>query len=263
MAIIKKNHAQPNHPTPTEGTAGPAQSTINKPPAWSEENVEQGLVPDRRQGDRRSDRRRDYRRIEDKELVTRAQQEAVHIKQRAREEGLQQGLEQVQGELAELRQQLEALLVSREDALKSVAQDVAPLAVAVAERILKTEVACDNELVIALVHDTIQKIGRKTKSVLIKVNTDDVALVKRHMKQHPPEGLEAEIIVIEDPVVDRGSCILETNSGLIDASFSTRLEILKKLFGRLKPSQQDDNPALDWLTEDASDSNDDPQGGLF
>ncbi len=238
--IIKKNKAQQlqqSDPRHSPGRAGMPESIHD----WSEDAVEQGLAPDRRAEDRRAaDRRRGYRRIEDKSLITKAHEEANAIRENAYRQGFEEGLGQVEAEVRELRDKLDDLLISRDQVLESVADDIAPLAVEIAERIIKTEVSCDEELINAIVQDTIQKVGRNTKSILIKVHPDDVRIVKEGLKHHPPSNMNAEIMVMDDPTVDRGSCVVETNSGLIDASFSTRLEILRRLFG----SNTGDTPAL-------------------
>jgi flagellar assembly protein FliH len=188
---------------------------------------EMGQVPDRRV----NDRRRAYRRAEEKNLIATAYQEAEAIRANARKEGFQEGIRQAKSEVAKVRVQLNQILSGREEALASVADDIAGLAIEVAQRILKTEVSCDEALVMRLVHDTIQRAGRNVKSLLIKVHPDDVTTVKHSLKMEPIPNLNAEIIVMEDATVDAGSCIVETNSGLIDASFATQLELLKSLFG--------------------------------
>jgi flagellar assembly protein FliH len=120
---------------------------------------------------------------------------------------------------------------AREEALLSITDEIASLAVEVAARIIKTEVSCDETLVMSLVRDTIQKAGRSAKTILIKLNPEDTNAVKRLLKEDPIPNLSAELIVMDDPTVDQGSCIIETNSGLIDASFSTQMGILRQLFG--------------------------------
>ncbi len=198
---------------------------------WNEDNVVSGEAPERREGDRRNDRRRGYRRIEDKDLISKAHEEAVAIKESAQEQGFREGLEQAQMAIDELRDNMAQLMNGREEALLSVANEIGSLAVEVAARIIKTEVSCDETLVMGLVKDTIQKMGRNTKSVLVKIHPDDAPNVRRFLKEDPIPNLNAEMIIMDDSTVDPGSCIVETNSGLIDASFSTQLGILRQLFG--------------------------------
>lgn len=228
--LIKRKHA--GQILPPGGSGGSAfEDDLNDEVQWNEENIQSGLVPERRMEDHRNDRRIKYRRIEDRDLITKAHEEATAILENAENQGFQAGLAQAQQVIEDLRTQLSRLMNAREEALMSVTGEIAQLAVEVAERIIKTEVSCDDTLVMSLVRDTIQKAGRNNKTILIKLNPDDTATVKRLLKDDPIPNLNAELIVMDDPTVDQGSCIIETNSGLVDASFSTQLGILRQLFG--------------------------------
>jgi flagellar assembly protein FliH len=230
--LIKRKHAGQMLPPPGEQALDMAEGGQEALlPEWSEENIEAGLVQERRREDRRDDRRRGYRRIEDKDLISKAYEEANAIRENAQEQGFQEGLNQAQSVISELRETIARLMNAREEALLSITDEIASLAVEVAARIIKTEVSCDETLVMSLVRDTIQKAGRSAKTILIKLNPEDTAAVKRLLKEDPIPNLSAELIVMDDPTVDQGSCIIETNSGLIDASFSTQFGILRQLFG--------------------------------
>jgi flagellar assembly protein FliH len=207
-------------------------------PEWSSENFEQGLVSERRFDRTASERRRGWRRVEDRELISKAHEEATAIKENAHALGFQEGLNHAQEVIDELRQVIESQLTLREKALESITKDIAELAVEVAARIIKIEVSCDDSLVMSLVRDTIQKSsqgqrGKGGKRVLIKVNPDDVATVKQQLKEDAAKGefQNAELVVMGEATVDAGSCILETDGGMIDASFTTQLEVLYRLFG--------------------------------
>lgn len=229
MIIKRKQTTGQPAPNSEFGTSGLPKSQ----PAleWTPEAVDAGEVPERRSGELSKDRRRGWRRVEDKELISKAWEEANAIRENAQREGFEAGLEESRTIVDELQATLQGLLNAREEALASVAGDIAAIAVEVAERVIKTEVACDETLVLALVRDTIQKAGRSSKTILVKVHPDDVQLVKRDLRDEPIANLQAELIVMEDPTIDQGSCMVETNSGMIDASFSTQLQILKQLFG--------------------------------
>ncbi|MCE3236169.1 MAG: hypothetical protein K0Q50_2349 [Vampirovibrio sp.] len=238
--IIKRKHAGqliPNNPGESVAP-GMGESAVplhdeqeEEAVEWNEETIGTGLAPERRIGDHRDDRRRGYRRIEDKNLISKAYEEANAIREHAQAQGFYAGLAQAQAEIDALRQNLAELMNGREEALMSVAHEIGALAVEVAARIIKTEVSCDETLVMSLVRDTIQKAGRNSKTILLKLNPDDSPVVKQIIKDDPIPNLNAELIMMDDPTVDQGSCIIETNSGLVDASFSTQLGILRQLFG--------------------------------
>jgi flagellar biosynthesis/type III secretory pathway protein FliH len=234
--IIKRKHAGQLSPNIGDELLPGMAETLAEPPEeiieWNEETVGAGLAPERRTEDRRNDRRRGYRRVEDKGLISKAYEEANAIRENAQAQGFHEGLNQAHTAIEELRNTLAQLMNGREEALLSVANEIGSLAVEVAARIIKTEVSCDDALVMALVKDTIQKAGRNSKSILLKLHPDDAPAVKRIIKEDDAlPNLNAELIIMDDPSVDQGSCVIETNSGLIDASFSTQLGILRQLFG--------------------------------
>lgn len=247
--IIKKKHASHHLPASSGENPG-APGHLNSPEhpsdplhaapvedqmEWTPENVAAGEAPERRNADTRTDRRRGYRRIEDKNLISKAYEEANAIRENAQAQGFEEGMQQARQAIDELRGSISQLMNGREEALLSMVDEIGALAVEVASRIIKTEVSCDETLVLALVRDTIQKAGRNSKSILIKLNPEDSGTVKKMLKDDPIPNLQAEVIVMDDPAVDQGSCVLETNSGLIDASFSTQLGILRQLLGTYEP----------------------------
>lgn len=227
--IIKRN----KHPTTTSEDKETLQQTPMQPvdpeeDIWDQLAFEAGHAQDRRH----SDRRRGYRRAEEKHLVATAYEEAVQIRENAYRDGFEDGLRQAESALEDLRHSLGQLMQAQEEAMLTLVEDIAPIAIEVAERILKTEVSCDESLVLSMVRDTIQRAGRKVKTLTIKVNPTDAKLVKQDLKANPLQNVPAELIVLDDPTVDVGSCIVETDSGLIDATFSTQMELLRALFGQ-------------------------------
>jgi flagellar assembly protein FliH len=212
-------------------------SVLAQPP--TEETVASGFD----QNDPGSERRGvgKYRRVEEKELISRAMQDAEHIREQAHQSGYQDGMQagfnQAFAELESLQSTLSQLLSGKEDALQSVAKDIASLAIQVAEQIIKTEVSCDETLVFALVQDVIQKAGRNVKSMLLRINPQQANDLKLAIKQGdngPMGGIighNVDVQVVAEPTVEYGSCIVETNSGMIDARFSTQITTLKKLLG--------------------------------
>ncbi len=239
--IIKKKYAQAPQPTPSAAppshTASAAMAEMGMmpepviaPPAdpyeeVSREDIELGRLADRR----RNDRRQGYRRIEDQELISRAHEEAVAIREAAEQAGFEEGLNRAQAMLDELQDAMHGFLNAREEALASAGDALAAMAVDIAQRIIKTEVTCDEELIMFMVRDTIRKVGREQKRITVKVSPDDYRYAKAAVKTDPDLPDDVQIIVEEDNSVDPGSCMIESQAGLIDARFSTQLEMLNRI----------------------------------
>jgi flagellar assembly protein FliH len=222
MIIKKQKPSAVSGNTPSSSNPSPEKEFV-----WDPFSFEEGGSEDRRN----KERRRGYRRQEDRETIASAHQEADRIREQARQEGLQQGLSQAQDEIRNLQEQLQNLLLSRNEAMMGLVQDITPLAIEVAQRIIKTEVSCDETLVVQMARDVVQKAGRTAKTIVVKVNPSDLQAVKLSLTSDPIPNMKAELLIHEEDSVETGSCLVETNSGLIDASFHTQFALLKALFG--------------------------------
>lgn len=225
--IIKKSKK-------TDDNSGKKADSTNKKLEQDkpEKNLEESFqVIQERQERRRGDRRRGYRRIDDRNIISRAHEEANSIKERAAKEGFEYGLSQSKEELKKFGHSLDDFLNAKEKALEEVSSEIAFIAVKVAEKIIKTEVACDETLVLNIVSETLKEIGKDESSVIIKVYPDNAQIIRENLPKLFPYGkANARITVMESNEVDSGSCIVETNNGMVDARFSTQLQILIKAF---------------------------------
>jgi len=228
--IIKKSSFKILNPV--EVTQGSSQTELNQ-----DVNLDSNLVEDdaviikEREERRRGDRRRGYRRIDDRNLISRAHEEANAIKERASREGFEYGLTQAKDELKKLGYAIAEFLDAKEIAMQASSNDIAFLAIKVAEKIIKTEISCNESIVLSIVSDILNTIGKDETNIIIKTNPSDTDLVKENLPNIFPYGnANAKIGVVNDESVEWGSCIVETNNGMIDARFSTQIKILRKAF---------------------------------
>ena len=91
-----------------------------------------------RQERRRGTRRRGYRRIDDRNLVSRAHEEAESIKQSAFEEGYRRGLEQASSDIAQFKENIKTFMGAPKEVFEYVAPDILEISVDIAKRILKS-----------------------------------------------------------------------------------------------------------------------------
>ena len=227
--IIKKNKNNSNDPSnpnqPKQKTDLNSKSAEKKPtvPAF-----QQPLIKERQER-RRGDRRRGYRRTEDRNLISRAQEEANAIKESAAKEGFEYGIEISKEELKKLNRAITELLQSKEKAFEQAAPDIAFLAIKVAEKVIKKQLEIDDTIVLNIVTEVIKSLGKGETNILIKTNPADMQLIQDNIPDLYPYGdSNTKITVMKDEKVDWGSCIVETKSGIIDAKFSTQLQILQK-----------------------------------
>jgi len=227
--IIKKNKNTQNNPPSSnqsqQKTDLNSRSVEKKPPVPA---FKPPLIKERQER-RRGDRRRGYRRTEDRNLISRAQEEANAIKESAAKEGFEYGIDLSKEELKKLNRAITELLQTKEKTLEQSAPDIAFLAIKVAEKVIKKQIELDETIVLNIVSEVIKSLGKGETNILIKTNPADAQLIEENIPDLYPYGdSNTKITVIKDEQVDWGSCIVETQSGIIDARFSTQLQILQK-----------------------------------
>ena len=184
---------------------------------------------------RRGDRRRGYRRIDERSLVSRAQQEAHSIKELAAREGYQNGLSRAQGELEEIKKSIVEFLNMKDEVYEDIYPHIMEIAIATAQKIIKKEVEVSKDILKEIIIGAMEELNSETQKVEIKVNSNDVEFARVSLPEIIDETKsEVKVIVTPDDSVDEGSCIIVANNGVIDANFKTQLAVLQNAFGIYK-----------------------------
>jgi len=171
-------------------------------------------------------------RREAAELLAKAREEAERLKAAARREGLEAG--RAEGRKA-LEQAAEALrstaqeLAGYKDGLyREAREQVVELSLALVNRILGPLAEGDEGAVIRVVERALQLLSDRERLTL-RVNPQDL----RSLVEAKPQILEAfdgiqKLIVLEDPAVKRGGCLVQTPASEIDARLDTQLTELAR-----------------------------------
>ena len=206
------------------------QETDSIPPEPEEDlfNIDEIDFTQRKER-RRGSRRRGYRRIDDRNLVSRAQEEADMIKKSAFDEGYRLGLEQSKTDIEAFRTNIVAFMNSREDVFEYIAPDILEISVDIAKKIIKKEVESDPQVLINTIVDVLKTLSKNEPKINIKVKPQAVQFIKDTIPNITYQyGIDAKINIIADPSIEEGGCIFQTNNGIVDASIDTQLEIIKK-----------------------------------
>lgn len=183
---------------------------------------------------RRGDRRRGYRRIDDRNLISRAQEEAISIKEESAKEGYQEGINKAQKDVEELRDSLDNFFAYKNEMYEKLSGDILDIALCAAERIIKREVSADKTILEDIVYDALENLAKDENKIILKVAPADVEYTKEMVPELLQTGqVDAKIFVTADKTVDEGGVIIETSNGLIDANISTQLNILKEAFKQI------------------------------
>jgi len=183
---------------------------------------------EQREGRRTGNRRRGYRRIDDRNLISRAQEEAIQIKEAAYQEGYSLGVEKAQADMEIFKESLNNFMGADDRVFTEIAPDIIEISLEVAKKIIKHEVQIDPQIVIDTVLDIMKNIPKNEPRITLKVNTAQVQFVKDNLPQQLILlGVESKLSILSDDNVSEGSCILQTNNGVVDASIEAQLDIVQ------------------------------------
>jgi len=182
-----------------------------------------------RQERRRGTRRRGYRRIDDRNLVSRAQEEAENIKKSAFEEGYRKGLEQSNADIEQFKNNFNKFMGATKEVFEYVAPDILEISIDIAKKIIKKEVELDPQVLMDTIIDVLKTVSKNEPKINIRVQPQAAQFIKDTLPTVTYQyGIDAKINIIADPSIEAGGCVLQTNNGIVDASIDTQLEIIKK-----------------------------------
>jgi len=177
---------------------------------------------------RTGNRRRGYRRIDDRNLVSRAQEEAIEIKQGAYQEGYNAGVQKAQADLANLRNTLGVFMGAEDKVFNEVAPKILDIALDIAQKIIKTQVQIDTQILLNTVLDVLKTLSRNEPKITIKVNPVQVQFLKDTLpEQLNLMGMDTTLNVLPDESIMEGGCIVQTNNGMVDARIEAQIEIVQ------------------------------------
>jgi flagellar assembly protein FliH len=158
--------------------------------------------------------------------------------ERGRQEGFeaghQEGKEALEAEMRPYLEHLEQLLQMLARPLEWVDQEVeetlVTLALAIARQVIRRELKTDPTEIIAIIRDAIAVLPLAYREVRLYLHPEDAKLVRGALPGLQP-GTPWEIL--EDPLLTRGGCRLESNTSRIDATVENRLaSVISQVLGR-------------------------------
>ena len=182
-----------------------------------------------RQERRRGDRRRGFRRIDDRNLISRAREEAQTIKESAAKEGYQAGLEQASEDISEVKNAITAFLSAKQEVFEYIAPDILEISVDIAKKIIKREIQQDPSLILNNILEILKGLSKEETKITLRVNPQQVALLKTELPElMSTAGLDAKVLVVPDEELMEGGCMVTTTNGVIDATIETQLSVISE-----------------------------------
>jgi len=108
---------------------------------------------------------------------------------------------------------------------RGVAQEeIVRMAVAVASKVLRREIALDDDFVVRLVGRCVLRIANRAR-VEVRVNSADLPRVREALAAPAAAaGPAHELVVLEDRRIERGGCVVQTPDFVVDGTVRTQLQ---------------------------------------
>ena len=182
-----------------------------------------------RQERRRGDRRRGFRRIDDRNLISRAREEAQSIKEAAVKEGYQAGLDQAKADIEDVKNAITSFLNAKQEVFDYIAPDILELSVDIAQKIIKKELQQDPTIILDNISEILKGLSKEESKITLRVNPAQVSLLKSEIPNVLNNiGLDAKVMIVPDETVMEGGCMVTTTNGVIDATIETQLAVISE-----------------------------------
>jgi type III secretion protein L len=166
---------------------------------------------------------------EKKKIIDEAKATYEFEKRRGCEDGLSSGKE-------EMADQLMELATKSAESMTKIEKDVVDV---VARAIKKSLGDADkNELITSVVRNAL-KMVKSQKQAVLKVSPSEVSFLRDRIDELTRDTPSIEFLdIISDAHLSPGSCLLETDLGVVDASVAIQIAAIEKSLGRMINEQK-------------------------
>lgn len=103
-------------------------------------------------------------------------------------------------------------------------RDVVKLALAIAEKVVKREIVLDDQLVLRQINEAVKRVVG-IERIKIRINPRDEELVRAYRTNIlATTDAVRELAIEADETITRGGCVIESDSGNVDALIATQSE---------------------------------------
>ena len=169
------------------------------------------------------------------EIINSTNIEAKKIKEKVYQDTLQAAKKETEILKTQARELLKQLFEVKRAALTQAHNEIIKVALDLTEKIIRYKASIDPNVLKTQVIEAVKKATSEAERVKVYVNPVDLKALEESipdMEKLFPSGVDI-VPLISDSVAP-GSCIVETKSGQLDATFSAQLTALKELITHLE-----------------------------
>ncbi len=139
-------------------------------------------------------------------------------------EGIAEARVEALARYEEIKKVLQAVYELREKIILDVEEDLKKLSISIAERIVTTQLSMAPETIVHIVKEACGQF-RQADQITVFVNPEDGYILRqRKIELQEVLGDYCRVYIIDDGGLSQGSCIIESENGLLDAGLMTQLE---------------------------------------
>lgn len=155
-------------------------------------------------------------------------------------QGYQENVQALQKQAADFASLLESLSEPFKALDAEVEKELVKLAIAMATQIIRREIKLDPGQIIAVVREAIYVLPLSAQKISVRLHPEDAELVRSTLLL---DELHTAWKIIEDPLITRGGCQVDTDVSHVDATLENRLAtvIATVLGGEREQDKQDKN----------------------
>lgn len=171
-------------------------------------------------------------------IISEAYTSANEILEKAKKEGYNEGLalgqeaglNEMDSLIEEAKDIKQGALIEKKAMAKSLEGELIHLVLSCVKKVIDHEIEKDHKLLLNLIEKGIEKCTY-TDSLIIRVSSEDYEVVSSSKNKiyMMTQGIDS-IEIKKDPALNRGSILIETISGTVDASLETQITQIEKLF---------------------------------
>ena len=167
--------------------------------------------------------------------TTREIQEKAYAKGFARGEkaGIESGKEKIESVVNSINKGLSELIKIRQDIYLETEQEIVKLAMAIARKVVCNEIRVNKDTVVNVVKEAVEKVEGNEK-VKVRLSCKDFQFIKSEKPAIINKIINIENVGFEmDDSIPDGGCIIETESGDIDARIEKQFQAVEEAFESL------------------------------
>ncbi|MES2200477.1 MAG: HrpE/YscL family type III secretion apparatus protein [Chlamydiota bacterium] len=176
--------------------------------------------------------------LEASEVLKKAKQDALdyhkkteaeceELRKKAHEEGLQKGLEEFNEHILSLDKEAKKILLEMQ-------KIILPLALKAAQKIVSREIELNPETIVDIVMQAMAP-AKQNKKITIFANKSDLEALERNKPKLKEIFENLQVLNIQErPDVTSGGCMIETETGIINATAENQWKALENAFAKYK-----------------------------